>query len=140
MSINTATYLWFEAGDMSGGSRNQIEFSDDLAKFFDEEARSSEKVFIAYDKEIKAFCPFTNRAQDYGQWTNIWRLGLITKAKGGADYQGRVICLEKRKIGKSFVYVISVADLNSEKHKDWVAKSVAKGVTGGAEGRAYGYF
>lgn len=140
MSLNTATYLWFEAGDMSGGSRNQIEFSDDLANFFDEEARSSEKVFIAYDKETKAFCPFTNRAQSYGQWTNIWRLGLITKAKGGADYQGRVICLEKRKIGKLYVYVISVADLNSEKHNEWVAKSVAKGVTGGAEGRAYGYF
>jgi hypothetical protein len=140
MSVNTATYLWVEAGDMSGGSRNQIEFSDDLATFFDEEARSSGKVFIAYDKETKAFCPLTNRAQNYGQWTNIWRLGLITKAKGGDDYQGRVICLEKRKIGKSYVYVIAVTDLNSAEHKVWVGKSMEKGITGGAEGRNYGYF
>ncbi|MFS2023194.1 hypothetical protein [Massilia sp. CT11-137] len=140
MLVNTATYLWIEAGDMSGGSRNQIEFSDDLAKFFDDQARSSAKVFIAYDKETKAFCPFTNRAQDYGQWANIWRLGLITKAKGGVDYQGRVIFLERRKIGKSYVYVIFVDEVNSEKHKEWKAKSVVKGITSGAEGRAYGYF
>jgi hypothetical protein len=140
MSINIATYLWFEAGDMSGGSRNQIEFSDDLASFFDEDARTSGKVFVAYDKVKKAFCPLTNRAQDYGQWTNIWRLGLITKAKGGVEYQGRVICLEKRKIGKSYVYVISVTDPNSQEHKQWVEKSKGKGITGGAEGRNYGYF
>jgi len=140
MLVNAATYLWVEAGDMSGGSRNQIEFSDDLVKFFDDEARSREEVFIAYDKETKAFCPLTNRSQDYGQWTNIWRLGLITKAKGGVDYQGRVIFLERRKIGRAYVYVISVDDLDSEKHKDWRAKSVVKGVTGGGDGRAYGYF
>jgi len=140
MSINTATYLWFEAGDMSGGSRNQVEFSDDLANFFDEDARTSGKVFIAYDKKIKAFCPLTNRAQDYGQWTNIWRLGLITQAKGGVDYQGRVICIEKRKIGKSYTYVIAVTDLNSAEHKSWNDKSEGKGITGGVEGRNYGYF
>ena len=138
--MNTATFLWVEAGDMSGGSRNQIEFSDDLVSFFDEEARTSGQVFIAYNKEIKALCHLSNRAQDYGQWTNIWRLGLITQAKGGVDYQGRVICLEKRKIGKSYVYVITVTDLNSVEHKEWVAKSKGIGMTGGTEGRNYGYF
>ena len=125
---------------MSGGSRNQIEFSDDLASFFDEQARTSGQVFIAYDKEVKAFCPFSNRAQDYGQWTNIWRLGLITKAKGGVDYQGRVICFEKRAIGKSFVYLITVADINSEEHKNWINQSKGRGMTAGTEGRNYGYF
>jgi len=140
MSIETATHLWIEAGDLSGGSRNQIEFSDDLVAFFDEDSRHTEQVFIAYDKTVKSYCPLTNRAQDYGQWTNIWRLGLITKAKGGMDYQGRVICLEKRKIGKAYVYVITVADLNSALHKEWIAKSIQSGTTGGAEGRAFGYF
>lgn len=140
MSIDTATHFWFEAGEMSGGSRNQVEFSDDLVMFFDEESRTAGEVFVAYDKTIKSFCPLTNRAQDYGQWTNIWRLGLITKAKGGAEYHGRVICLEKRKIGQKFVYVIAVVDPNSIAHKDWIAKSAHTGTTGGAEGRAFGYF
>jgi len=140
MSIETATHLWFEAGDMSGGSRNQIEFSEELVRFFDDDSRAAEQVFVAYDKTIKAFCPLTNRGQDYGQWTNIWRLGLITKAKGGVDYQGRVICLEKRKIGQKYVYVITVTDLNSTSHKDWISKSTYVSTTGGAEGRAFGYF
>jgi len=140
MSIETATHLWFEAGNMSGGSRNQIEFSEELVRFFDDDSRAAEQVFIAYDETIKAFCPLTNRGQDYGQWANIWRLGLITKAKGGVDYQGRVICLEKRKIGKKHVYVIDVTDQNSVSHKDWIAKSIHVSTTGGAEGRAFGYF
>jgi uncharacterized protein (DUF2147 family) len=140
MSIDKATHLWFEAGDMSGGSRNQVEFSEEMVRFFDEESRASEQVFIAYDTTIKEFCALTNRGQNYGQWTNIWRLGLITKAKGGVEYQGRVICLEKRKIGQKYVYVIAVVDPNSSSHKDWISKSVYSGTTGGTGGRAFGYF
>lgn len=140
MSIETATHLWFEAGDLSGGSRNQVEFSDDLVTFFDDASRAEGQVFIAYDKTVKAFCPLTNRAQAYGQWTNIWRLGLITKAKGGADYQGRIVCLEKRKLGQKFVYIITVTDPNTTTHNDWIARSTHTGMTGGTEGRAFGYF
>lgn len=140
MSIEGAVHLWIEAGDMSGGSRNQIEFSEELVAFFDRKSVAAGQVFIAYDKTIKAYCPLANRGQDYGQWANIWRLGLITKAKGGVDYPGRVICLEKRAIGKSYVYVIAVTDADSTQHKEWLAKSIHVGTTGGSEGRAYGYF
>lgn len=125
---------------MSGGSRNQIEFSDDLITFFDEGSRTSGQVFVAYDKIIKSYCPLASRGQDYGQWTNIWRLGLITKAKGGVDYQDRIICLEKRKMGKGYVYVITVTDPNSTLHKEWIANSIHIGTTGGSGGRAFGYF
>lgn len=140
MSIDKATHLWFEAGEMSGGSRNQIEFSDDLIQFFDSNSRATEQVFVAYDKTTKGYCALTNRSQDYGQWTNIWRLGLITKDKGGVDYQGRVICLEKRPIGKEYVYVIEVTDKDSATHKIWIAKSTHVGTTGGTMGRAFGYY
>lgn len=140
MSIDTAMHLWIEAGDMSGGSRNQIEFSDELVAFFDKESVATGQVFIAYDKTIKAHCPLANRGQDYGQWANIWRLGLITKAKGGVDYQGRVIYLEKRAIGKAYVYLIAVTDAGSALHKEWLAKSLHVGTTGGSDGRSYGYF
>ena len=140
MSIEDATFFWLEAGDMSGGSRNQIEFTDDLVIFFDEKSRSSAQVFIAYDSKTKSQCPLTNRGQDYDQWTNKWRLGLITKAKGGVDYQGRVICFERKKVGQNFAYLITVTDKDSELHQEWKAKSVHIGATFGPEGRPYGYF
>jgi hypothetical protein len=140
MTIEEATFFWLEAGDMSGGSRNQIEFTDDLVTFFDEQSRSAGQVFIAYDKETKAHCPLTNRGQDYDQWTNKWRLGLITKAKGGVDYQGRVIRFEKRKVGRNFAYVITVADRQSALHEEWKAKSAQVGSTFGPEGRPFGFF
>lgn len=140
MSIETANSFWLEAGDMSGGSRNQIEFTDDLVKFFDEKSRSSGEVFLWYDKDVKSVCSLANRGQDYDQWTNKWRLGLITKAKGGVEYQGRVICFEKRKVGQTFAYVTKVADRDSPLHKEWQAKSSFVGATFGPEGRPYGYF
>jgi len=140
VNIEDATYFWIEAGGMQGGSRNQVEFTDDLVAYFDEKSRSSGQAFLAYDKETKAFGALTNRAQDYDQWVNKWRLSLITKAKGGVDYAGRVIQLEKRKIGQSYVYVISVADSGSADHVAWRSSSKHVGSTGGAEGREYGYY
>jgi hypothetical protein len=55
-------------------------------RFFDHESRASGKVFIAFDSKVKAYCPLADRGQGYGQWTNIWRLGLITEDKGGVSY------------------------------------------------------
>ncbi|MGR9398873.1 hypothetical protein ACU8M5_03780 [Rhizobium leguminosarum] len=140
MLIETATHLWLEAGNMSGGSRNQIEFSEELIHFFDDESRASEKIFIAFDSKVKAFCPLASRGQDYGQWANIWRLGLITEDKGGVSYPGRVIHFEKKLVGKRYVYLIEVVDKGSDEHIALSAKAIFTGVTGGAEGRAYGYW
>jgi hypothetical protein len=140
MDVEAATHLWVEAGDMSGGSRNQIEFSDDLIRFFDDEARDAGQVFMAYDSKVKGHCPLANRGQGYGQWANIWRLGLITEDKGGESYPGRVIHLEKKLIGKRYVYLIQVVDLKSKAHKTLIGNSKVTGVTGGSEGRNFGYW
>lgn len=140
MSVKNATHIWFEAGDMSGGSRNQVEFSSDLVEYFDKEARSSGKVFIAYDSKTKAYCPLANRGKDYGQWSNIWRLGLITQDKGGQSYPGKIIHLEKRLIGTRYTYLIEVLEPGSLGHQSLIASSSQTGVTGGAEGRAFGYW
>ena len=140
MDVETATHLWVEAGNMSGGSRNQIEFSDDLIRFFDEDSRNSGKVFIAYNSKVKDYCPLADRGQGYGQWTNIWRLGLITQDKGGEAYPGRIIHLEKKLIGKKYAYLIEVVDLQSPEHKSLISSSASTGVTGGAEGRNFGYW
>jgi len=140
VSIQDATHFWIEAGDMSGGSRNQMEFTDDLVVFFDEKSRESGQVFLAFNKETKAFCTLSNRAQDYDQWVNKWRISLITKAKGGVEYAGRVVCFERRRIGQSFVYVVSAADAGSDAHQKWRSSSKHIGATAGTEGRTYGYF
>lgn len=140
MSIEDATYFWIEAGDMQGGSRNQIEFTDDIVLFFDEKSRSDGQAFLAVDTKTKGYGALFNRGQDYDQWVNKWRLSLITRAKGGFDYAGRVVCFEKRKTGKSYVYIISVADTESADHATWRSKSKHTGTTAGADGREYGYF
>lgn len=140
MPIEDATYFWIEAGDMQGGSRNQIEFTDDIVLFFDEKSRSAGQAFLAFDTKTKGYGALSNRAQDYDQWVNKWRLSLITKAKGGVDYAGRVVCFEKRRIGQSYAYVTSVADLQSGDHTTWRSKSKHIGSTGGVDGREYGYF
>ncbi|MCC5993911.1 MAG: hypothetical protein JJT99_15465 [Rhodobacteraceae bacterium] len=140
MSINNASFFWIEAGDMQGGSRNQIEFTDDIVSFFDGSSRAAGQAFLAFNTKIKGYGALTNRAQEYDQWVNKWRLSLITKAKGGVDYAGRVVGFEKRQIGKSYVYVISVVDLNSADYLAWKAKSKYVGSTGGSDGREYGYF
>jgi len=140
MSIEEASHFWIEAGDMQGGSRNQIEFTDDIVLFFDDKSKESGKVFLAFDAKTKGYGAFSNRAQDYDQWVNKWRLSLITKAKGGVDYAGRVICFEKRRIGQSYAYLTSVADVGSPEHVDWRSRSKHVGSTGGVDGREYGYF
>lgn len=140
MSIEGASFFWIEAGDMQGGSRNQIEFTDDIVLFFDDKSRSDGQAFLAFDTKTKGFGALSNRAQDYDQWVNKWRLSLITKAKGGGDYAGRIIGFEKRLIGNSFVYVLSVVDPGSAEHLAWKAKSKHIGSTGGSDGREYGYF
>lgn len=140
MTVSSADNLWLEAGDMSGGSRNQIEFSEDLIHFFDAASIQSGKVFIAYDSRVKAYCPLADRGTDYGQRVNIWRLGLITEDKGGQKYPGRVIHLEKKLIGKKHVYLISVHDSGSAAHHSLISKSTYTGLTGGTSGRRYGYW
>ncbi|AML51541.1 hypothetical protein [Falsihalocynthiibacter arcticus] len=140
MTISSAHNLWLEAGDMSGGSRNQIEFSDDLIRFFDADSLQSGKVFIAYDSKVKAYCPLADRGTEYGQRVNIWRLGLITEDKGGQKYPGRVIHLEKKLIGKKYVYLIKVHDCASSDHHSLISKSTSTGLTGGTSGRRYGYW
>lgn len=140
MPIESANFFWIEAGDMQGGSRNQIEFTDDIVVFFDEKSRAAGQAFLAFDSKVKGYGALSNRAQDYDQWVNKWRLSLITKAKGGVDYAGRVIGFEKKLIGKAYVYVLSVVDISSAEHSAWKAKSKFVGSTGGSDGREYGYF
>src|SRR4051794_10756291 len=117
MRSSNATILWMETGTMgTGGSRNQLEMPDDLAKFFGNEARSEEVVTIQLSPGVQHIRPFVYRGDDYGHYTDRWRLCLPTARMGGPDYSERVVRFDKIKIGGVIVFQLTVADRNSAAH------------------------
>ncbi len=139
--IRTATVLWMEAGGMSGppDHRHQIEFSNDLAEFFDDAARDTEVLLMRLPGGTLHARPLTYRGTDYGQWTDIWRLGLLTPRMGGPEYVGRIIRLEKQAEGGHTVYELRVADAGSAEANQWELASIRTSSTGGPGGRRFGF-
>jgi len=136
--IQTATALWMEAGAMSGppDHRHQIELTNDLAEFFDDNARESEIIHMRLPGGPLFSRPLTYRGTDYGQWTDIWRLGLLTPRMGGPAYVDRIIRIDKTLDGGDTVYELRVEDAGSPQYETWRQQSQHKCVTGG--GRQYG--
>ncbi len=146
-TIEQARHFWICAGDMSGGSRNQIELTDDLALFFTDAERVAEIVLIRLSGGNTLSRPLTYRGDDYGQWTeDIWRLGLPTSNMGAPDYPGRVIKLQRSDLDGEVVYDICVADIGGEEAQLWIEASENNGFCGSTgdtgihEGRSFGYW
>jgi hypothetical protein len=137
--IQRAATFWIEAGAMSGPPehRHQIEFSNDLVQFFDQQSRDNEVVTIELPDGHNVVRPLTYRGTDYGQWTDIWRLGLPTVNMGGPQYAGRYIRFDR--LGPQ-LYRITVEDTGSAAVTNWRQQSAFVGNTGGPNGRGYGYF
>jgi hypothetical protein len=138
--IRTAKVLWMEAGAMSGPPqhRHQIEFPNEIAEFFDEAARENEVIYMRLPGDDPVWRPLTYRGTDYGQWTDIWRLGLLTPRMGGPPYAERVIRIDKVRESRNMVYELRVADLGSKDAVDWQRRSRYTGSTGGPAGRNFG--
>jgi hypothetical protein len=139
--IRTATTLWMEAGGMSGppAHRHQIEFSNDVAEFFDDTGREDEVIRMRLPGSELHPRPLTYRGTDYGQWTDIWRLGLLTPRMGGPVYAGRVIRIDKVTEGNELIYELRVTNVGSVDAANWSAQSQYRGVTGGPGGRQFGF-
>ncbi len=87
--------LWIEAGAMSGGSRNQVEFGEDLAPFFCDPpptVGAQETVNIGVNLRWLE-CVFTGKLTTFK--VPIWRLSLPTLTRGGFDYPGSVLRFER---------------------------------------------
>jgi hypothetical protein len=145
MPIRTAINFWIEAGQMSGdpNHRHQIEFSNDLVQFFDQNARATEVLMIRLPNGSVHIRPLTYRGIDYGQWTEQWRLGLPTVNMGGPEYAGRVILFRKVSTGSGIIYDLEVADAGSSTARSWRRQAQRHrqlGTTGGPNGRAYGWW
>jgi len=138
--IRTAETLWMEAGGMSGppDHRHQIEFSNDVAEFFDDSARENEVIEMGLQGGPLHMRPLTYRGTDYGQWTDIWRLGLLTPRMGGPQYAGRVIRIDRIKAEHATVYKLQVVDAGSAEAAQWRTRSSHVDVTGGPQGREFG--
>jgi hypothetical protein len=141
-NIRTATTLWMEAGAMSGppDHRHQIEFPNDIAEYFDDIARENEVLSMRLPGGPLHARPLTYRGTDYGQWTEIWRLGLLTPTMSGPQYVGRVIRFDRLPTVEGTIYEIRVADSGSAEAMAWENSSVQTGTTGGPAGRRYGFW
>jgi hypothetical protein len=142
MSIRTASNLWIEAGAMSGQFRHQVEFTDQVAQFFRDAERDGEIVSIRVAAKGPDWSrPLTYRGTDYGQWTEIWRLGLPTPGMKGPAYPGRVIRLERLEAGGNTVYRLHVTDDGSKDAALWRANAGSNvATTSGPLGRDFGYW
>lgn len=133
-----ATSFWIETGAMQGGSRNQLELPNDIAEFFGAQARTDEVVMIQLAPGVQFIRPFVYRGDDYGHYTERWRLCLPTAQMGGPDYANRVARFDKLSIGGTTVFQLSVADVNSAEHQAWRNQSTAQDET--QADRQFGWF
>lgn len=142
LNIRSATTLWIEAGAMSGppDHRHQIEFPNEIAEYFDDVSRESEVVWMRLPNGEEHPRPLTYRGTDYGQWTEIWRLGLLTPRMGGPVYAGRIIRFDRIVSGARTVYELRVIDAESAEASDWERNSQHTSTTGGPSGRRYGFW
>jgi hypothetical protein len=128
--------LWIEAGAMSGGSRNQIEFSEDLVPFFGPVEEGRRDLRIRIDRRLWTDRPLSFKVTTLG--VKIWRLSLPT----GEDYVDRVIRFERSQDTEGLVFDVQVAGASSAKYRRWRRDSEAAGhlgLTGGRRGgREYG--
>lgn len=128
--LRAASSLWIEAGAMSGGARNQIEFSRELAWFFGKPARKKRQVDISAEGQEIRGRPLTPKRTTFG--VDIWRLGLPT----GYDYAGKVVFL-KRLIsasGKNPRFELLIEDRGSATAKKWFDLASRLGTVGATHG------
>jgi hypothetical protein len=143
--IESASDLWIEAGAMNGPpeQRHQIEFSDDVVRFFDQRSRKRQEAPILPPRGPAIDRPLRHRGESQA-WGDIWRLGLPTMNMGGVEYPGKVLHFERRKDSKGDdYYVLDVAEPESARAKWWKRQAERDGATGtlpGPEGRNFGYW
>ncbi len=135
--LSSAPTMWIEAGAMSGGSRNQVEFNRDLAAFFGPPSATSRKLTIRIGSRTWSDRPLTLKVTTFG--VEIWRLSLPTAAAGGPTYAGEVIRFERDLLSAAFQ--LTVAAPGSATARRWRREASHNGYVGRTSGnRGYGLF
>ena len=137
--VGGARFLWIEAGAMSGGSRNQVEFNRELASFFGEVVEASRPVRIRVGSTTWDDRSLTHKTTTFG--VDIWRLSLPTHSAGGFDYPGLVLGFERCSDSDGVYFVLQAVLPASGLHSTWRLTALKTGHAGVTSGhRAYGFF
>lgn len=142
-NLAAATTLWIESGAMSGGSRNQVEFNQELAGFFGQISNQSTMLRIAARRQMWDDRPITPKTTTFN--VAIWRLSLPTETAGGFEYPGKVIRFRRRRDRKGTFFELDVAELDSSRYSRWRSTAQRGGYVGlssgrGAGRRAFGFY
>lgn len=126
--VSVGAGLWIEAGAMSGGSRNQVEFNEELAPFFGPPSYGRRILSIEIQGEVWADRPLTHKVTTFG--VHIWRLSLPP----GFDYAHRVIRFSRVNEGEERIFEVVVTDPGGTECRRWMSESRARGVLGQTSG------
>ncbi|MFC6838427.1 phospholipase D family protein [Halomarina ordinaria] len=134
-----AQCLWIETEKMTGGSRNQLEFNEELSRFFTRPSDDTNRIIIDFNGRVYDERPVNTRITDPPFGVRIRKLGLPT----GFNYREKVIHLEKvlTDPGEKPRYRLTVRERGDKDVAEWKRLSEESGIvdeTGG--GRAYGYY
>lgn len=137
LDASHASSLWIEAGAMSGGSRNQIEFGRELAAFFGPIADHQRLLRMQFGIAVWNDRPLTPKITSFG--VPIWRLSLPTTSQGAPSYPSQIIKFTRKTIGGSETYLIEVAGADSSRYRKWLQKSHRSGqFSANSGGRKFG--
>lgn len=112
---------------MSGGSRNQVEFTEELAGFFAPAIEAQRWLTIVAGPRSWSDRTLSQKRTTFG--VKIWRLSLPTQTQSGMRYPDRVIRFERvpGRTGRQ-TFRIAVADVGSAQHERWRQASADHGV------------
>lgn len=135
--------LWIEAGAMSGGDRNQVEFGPALAAFFGNPVRGTVRLRMKWRRVTRDDRPLSYKVT---QWnTEIWRLSMITAKQGGPPFPGRIIHLTRMRDRHGEYFSLDVASPDSAKARSWRKQANRRGTLamtglGAGSAREYGVY
>jgi hypothetical protein len=131
ISIAVARVLWIEAGFLSGGSRSQIEFPENLGPYFGLSKTQTD----AHIRLIYAGTVFPSKRIEFHNRT-VWRLNLPTASQGLGGYEGKFLVFEKT--GEIDVFRLWIINTDSPILNE--LKNMTHQNNRGSKTREYGYF
>lgn len=137
--LSNASSLWIDAGAMSGGSRNQVEFNRELATFFGRPRLRTGLLRIRSNGREWDDRPLAHKITTFH--VHIWRLSLPTEARGGFLYPGNVIRFRRSSDGEGTYFEVEVAARGAQRSQRWRATAHRRGYVGITSGhRSYGFY
>lgn len=137
-SIGDADNLWIETREMTGGARNQVEFSTALSPFFSYSGSLPDEVEIRFKRDLHTDRPVRSRTTDPPYEVPICLVYLPTDV----DYAHKYIHFEK--VDTEYFaprLKLKMASPGDSIIDEWRESSRKSGVTDETNGgREYGYY